>query len=63
MKNYIVWKRDNNDEHLLIQILNEQDLLSVEKEFTNKGYVIVNKFSDHYFGEIFLEVIREGVKE
>ncbi len=54
MSKYRVWKCDN-DEELLIEIFNEVDLLSVQKEFVNKGYVIVKY--DYAFGEVFLQVV------
>ena len=55
---YTVWKRSDNDEELLIQILFEGDLSSVKEEFAKKGYVVVNQYSVPDFGEIFLNVIK-----
>lgn len=57
MSEYRIWKCDN-DEELLIEIFNEQDLLSVQKEFVNKGYVIVKY--DYAFREVFLQVVMIG---
>lgn len=56
MNNYRVWKCDN-DEELLIEIFNEEDLLSVQQEFANKGYIIIR--CDYAFGEAYLKVVKE----
>lgn len=55
-----VWKCDNEDE-LLVEIFSEDDLLSVQKEFVNKGFVIVKY--DYAFGEVFLQVVRSDTNE
>ena len=40
MKNYRIWKQENNEDELLVEVFNECDILSIQKEFTEKGYKI-----------------------
>ncbi len=54
MKKYIIWKCENEAE-LLIEILNECDLPDVEKEFLEKGYIIIR--IDYAFDKVFMKVV------
>ena len=56
MKKYIIWKCENEAE-LLIEILNECDLPSVQKEFLEKGYIIVR--IDYAFGVVLMKVVKQ----
>ncbi len=49
MMNYTVWKRENLEdelviEELLIEVFNGCDLLNVQKQFVNNGYIITECF-------------------
>lgn len=54
MINYIIWKCENEAE-LLIEILNECDLPNVQKEFLEKGYIIIRV--DYAFDKVFMKVV------
>lgn len=56
MRKYIIWKSENEAE-LLIEILNECDLPSVQKEFLEKGYIIIRV--DYAFDNVFMRVVKE----
>ena len=56
MRKYIIWKSENEAE-LLIEILNECDLLDVQKEFLEKGYIIIRV--DYAFDNVFMRVVEE----
>lgn len=56
MSNYIIWKCGNDDE-LLIEIFNENNLQSVQKEFLEKGYIIIRV--DYAFDEVFMKVVKK----
>ena len=56
MSNYIIWRRKSVDE-LLIEIFNENDLENVQKEFLEKGYIIIR--IDYAFDGVFMKVVRE----
>ena len=58
MNYYIIWKCENKDE-LLIEILNECDLSKVQKEFLEKGYIIIRY--DYAFDKIFMKLVKEDV--
>lgn len=58
MSNYIIWKCENEAE-LLIEILNESDLPSVQKELLEKGYIIIRV--DYAFDSVFMKVVEEDV--
>ena len=53
--NYYIWKCENQAE-LLIELLNECDLPNVQKEFLEKGYIIVN--TDYAFNRVFMKVVK-----
>ena len=57
MKKYIIWKCENEAE-LLIEILNECDLPSVQKEFLEKGYIIIRV--DYAFDKVLMKVVEEN---
>lgn len=44
MMNYTVWTNENNEDELLIEVFNGCDLLSVQKQFVNNGYIIEECF-------------------
>jgi len=56
MSNYIIWKYGNDDE-LLIEIFHESDLPSVQKEFLEKGYIIIRV--DYAFNSVFMKVVKK----
>lgn len=56
MSNYIIWKCENEDE-LLIEIFNESDLSSVQKEFIEKGYIII--LVDYAFDNVVMKVVKK----
>ena len=56
MSNYRIWKCENEDE-LLIEIFNESDLSSVQKEFLEKGYIIIR--IDYAFDGVFMKVVKK----
>lgn len=55
MIKYIIWKNDNTPE-LLIEIFNEYDLQDVQKEFVEKGYIIVR--IDYGFSNVLMKVVK-----
>lgn len=55
MNKYIIWECKNRNE-LLIEILNECDLHEIQKEFLEKGYIIVRV--DYAFEEVFMKVAK-----
>ena len=57
MKKYIIWKTEN-DAELLIEILNECDLPDVQKEFLEKGYIIIRV--DYAFDKVFMKVVKDN---
>lgn len=59
MNKYIIWKYDYDGEsgELLIEILNESDLPSVQKEFLEKGYIIIR--IDYAFDGVFMKVVKK----
>lgn len=56
MSDYIIWKCGNDDE-LLIEIFNESDLSSVQKEFIEKGYIII--LVDYAFDNVVMKVVKK----
>lgn len=56
MIKYIIWKREIENE-LLIEILNECDLPNIQKEFIEKGYIIIRV--DYAFGSVFMKVVEK----
>ena len=56
MCNYIIWKCENTFE-LLIEIFHEGDLSNVQKEFLEKGYIIIR--IDYAFGNVLMKVVKE----
>ncbi len=56
MRGYIIWKGENEAE-LLIEILNECDLPKVQKEFLEKGYIIIK--IDYAFDKVFMKVVKK----
>lgn len=56
MSNYIIWNCENKVE-LLIEIFNECDLPNVQKEFLEKGYIIIR--ADYAFDNVFMKVVKE----
>ena len=39
MMNYIVWRCDSENE-ILIEVFNSSDVLSIQKDFLERGYII-----------------------
>lgn len=62
MKNYRIWKNDENDNYLLIEVFNECDIPSIQKEFTEKGYMILQT-EINVFGYHFIKVEKVGYKD
>jgi len=56
MGKYIIYKSDDCVE-LLVEILNEDDLSNVQKEFLEKGYIIIR--IDYAFNSIFMKVVEK----
>jgi len=56
MSNYIIWDYGNDDE-LLIEIFHESNLSSVQKEFLEKGYIIIRV--DYAFNSVFMKVVKK----
>lgn len=56
MNKYTIWKCENEDE-LLIEIFNECDLQSVQKEFLEKGYIII--LVDYAFDNVVMKVVKK----
>ena len=44
MMGYIIWKNEGNKNELLIEVLNRCDMLDVQKQFVNDGYIITECF-------------------
>lgn len=57
MSNYRVWKVDDNEDELLIEIFHESDLSDIQKEFLGKGYIIIKV--DYAFDEVFMIVVKK----
>lgn len=57
MIKYIIW-HCNNESELLIEILNECDLPDVQKEFLEKGYIII--IVDYAFDKVFMKVVENA---
>ncbi len=51
MKNYKIWKQKDNEEQLLVEVFNDCDVISVQKEFIEDGYKIIQcqKWYSHTF--------------
>jgi len=56
MSNYVIWRRKSVDE-LLIEIFHESDLSNIQKEFLEKGYIIIKV--DYAFDEVFMKVVKK----
>jgi len=56
MDKYIIWKSKYEVE-LLIELLNECDLPDVQKEFLEKGYIILKV--DYAFDKVFMKVVEK----
>ena len=56
MNKYKIWKTEN-DAELLVEILNECDLPDVQKEFLEKGYIIIRV--DYAFDKVFMKVVEK----
>lgn len=57
MSSYIIWKCEYEAE-LLIELLNECDLPDVQKEFLEKGYIILRV--DYAFNKVFMKVVENN---
>ena len=57
MSNYRIWKIDENEDELLIEIFHESDLPDIQKEFIEKGYIIIRV--DYAFDEVFMKVVKK----
>lgn len=55
MSNYIIW--NGNEDELLIELFHESDLPDVQKEFLEKGYIIIR--IDYAFDEVFMKVVKK----
>ena len=56
MKNYNVWKIKDNEEELLVEVINDCDVLSVQKEFTENGYKIIH--CQQWYSHTFMLVVK-----
>ena len=56
MGNYRVWKSEGLEYELLIEVFNDSDILNVQKEFVNDGYVIRELFKGTY--HVFIKVCK-----
>lgn len=56
MNKYTIWNCENEDE-LLIEIFNERDLSNVQKEFLEKGYIII--LVDYAFDNVVMKVVKK----
>jgi len=57
MSNYRIWKIDENEDELLIEIFHESDLSNIQKEFLEKGYIIIRV--DYAFDGVFMKVVKK----
>jgi len=57
MSNYRIWKIDENEDELLIEIFHESDLSNIQKEFLGKGYIIIKV--DYAFNSVFMIVVKK----
>ena len=57
MSNYRIWKIDENEDELLIEIFHESDLSNIQKEFLEKGYIIIKV--DYAFNSVFMIVVKK----
>ena len=57
MSNYRIWKIDENEDELLIEIFHESDLSDIQKEFLEKGYIIIRV--DYAFNSVFMKVVKK----
>ena len=57
MSNYRIWKIDENEDELLIEIFHESDLSNIQKEFLEKGYIIIKV--DYAFNSVFMKVVKK----
>ena len=57
MSNYRIWKIDENEDELLIEIFHESDLPDIQKEFLEKGYIIIKV--DYAFNSVFMIVVKK----
>ena len=57
MSDYIIWKIDENEDELLIEIFHESDLSNIQKEFLEKGYIIIKV--DYAFNSVFMIVVKK----
>ena len=57
MSDYIIWKIDENEDELLIEIFHESDLSNIQKEFLEKGYIIIKV--DYAFNSVFMKVVKK----
>lgn len=60
MMNYRIWECYGYDNYLLIEVFDECDIPSIQKEFIEKGYMILQTEKD-VFGNYFIKV--EKVEE
>lgn len=58
MSKYKIWNCENYEAELLIEILNECDLPDVQKEFLEKGYIIIRV--DYAFDKVFMKVVEKN---
>jgi len=56
MSNYRIWKCDEDNNFLLIEVFDECDVLSIQKEFVEKGYIIIQ--TEAIFGHHFIKVLK-----
>ena len=51
MKPYKIWKEKDNEEEALVEVFNDCDILSVQKELIEDGYKIIHceKWYSHTF--------------
>ena len=57
MSNYRIWEIDENEDELLIEIFHESDLPDIQKEFLEKGYIVIRV--DYAFDGVFMKVVKK----
>lgn len=55
MMNYRIWKCDD-DEYIIVEVFNKCDIRSIQKEFINKGYVVIETTQFNVFGHHLIKL-------
>ena len=49
MKNYEIYKSEHDERIIIVLVFNERDMLSVQKQIVNDGFIITEKINENYF--------------